>query len=96
MKKILSLFLLIFTLQGCVDDLDTQPELELSLEQLLADDPNAVNGILSRLYASFALSSPSGPGNSDIDGDAGEGTFLRGIINLQDLSADGMKKSMGR
>ena len=95
MKKILSLFLLIFTLQGCVDDLDTQPELELSLEQLLAEDPNAVNGILSRLYASFALSSPSGPGSSDIDGDAGEGTFLRGIINLQDLSADGMKNRWG-
>ena len=95
MKKILSLLLIIFTLQACVDDLDTQPELELSLEQLLAEDPNAINGILSRLYASFALSSPSGPGSSDIDGDAGEGTFLRGIINLQDLSADGMKNRWG-
>ena len=50
---------------------------------------------MSRLYASFALSSPSGPGSSDIDGDAGEGTFLRGIINLQDLSADGMKNRWG-
>ena len=91
MKKILSLSLIIFTLQGCVDDLDTQPELELSLEELLAEDPNAVNGILSRLYASFALSSPKGPNDSDIDGDPGEGSFLRGIINLQELSADGMK-----
>ena len=36
-----------------------------------------------------------GPGSSDIDGDAGEGTFLRGIINLQDLSADGMKNRWG-
>ncbi|MEC7659268.1 MAG: RagB/SusD family nutrient uptake outer membrane protein, partial [Bacteroidota bacterium] len=66
MKKILSLLLIIFTLQACVDDLNTQPELELSLEQLLTEDPNAINGILSRLYASFALSSPSGPGSSDI------------------------------
>ena len=97
MKRIIlicfSLALLPFT--SCVDDLDTEPKIELTLDQLLADDPNAVEGVLSRLYASFALSGPNGPGSSDISDDAGESPFLRGIVNLQDFTADGMKNRWG-
>src|SRR5690606_30254389 len=98
MKKTFVLFLLIpmlFLVQGCTKDLDTQPQVELTLEDLLESDPNAIGGILSRLYASFALSGPDGPGSSDIDDDAGESPFLRGIINLQDFTADGMKNRWG-
>ena len=98
MKKILLIFfgLAVFsTLTSCVDDLDTKPKIELTLEELLAKDPNAIEGVLSRLYASFALSGPSGPGSSDISDDAGESPFLRGIINLQDFTADGMKNRWG-
>src|SRR5690606_9491864 len=98
MKKTFVLFLLIPMLvlvQGCTKDLDTQPQVELTLEDLLESDPNAIGGILSRLYASFALSGPDGPGSSDIDDDAGESPFLRGIINLQDFTADGMKNRWG-
>ena len=61
----------------------------------MAQDPNAVEGILSRLYASFALSGPNGPGSSDVSDDAGESPFLRGIVNLQDFTADGMKNRWG-
>ncbi len=84
-----------FSIVSCTDDLDTTPKVELTLEQLLAQDPGAIEGIVSRLYASFALSGPNGPGSSDISDDAGESPFLRGIINLQEFTADGMKNRWG-
>lgn len=80
---------------SCTSDLDTKPITELSLDELLAQDPQAVEGILSRLYGSFALSGADGPGSSDISDDAGESPFLRGIINLQDFAADAMKNRWG-
>ena len=80
---------------GCTDDLNTEPLIELSLDELLAQDPQAVEGILSRLYGSFALSGANGPGSSDISDDAGESPFLRGIVNLQDFAADAMKNRWG-
>ncbi|MEZ4853505.1 RagB/SusD family nutrient uptake outer membrane protein [Flavobacterium sp.] len=93
--KVLSLFTLLSILFSCTDDLNTEPKVELSLEQLLAQDPNAITGILSKLYGSYALSGPNGPGSSDISDDPGESPFLRGIINLQDFTADGMKNRWG-
>ena len=99
MKKITSIFLFLIPLvtfiQGCTSDLDTAPKVELTLDELLNKDPESVNGILSRLYASFALSGPDGAGSSDIDDDAGESPFLRGIVNLQDFTADAMKNRWG-
>lgn len=97
MKKIIILILgiVLTTFSSCINDLDTKPKVELTLEDLLQQDPNAIQGILSRLYASFALSGPNGPGSSDIDDDAGESPFLRGIVNLQDFTADGMKNRWG-
>ena len=97
MKKLLIAILgiLTLTLGSCSDDLNTKPLTQLSLDQLLAQDPNAIEGIVSRLYASFALSGPNGPGSSDISDDPGESPFLRGIINLQDFTADGMKNRWG-
>ncbi|WP_299097371.1 RagB/SusD family nutrient uptake outer membrane protein [Winogradskyella sp.] len=97
-KRILILFSLtiIGFYMSCTDDLDTKPITELTLEELLASDPNAVEGLVSRLYASYALTGPSGPGSSDIESpDAGEGAFLRAIINLQDFTADAMKNRWG-
>ena len=98
MKKIKFYGLSILLLVGlsCSDDLDTKPKVELSLDQLLQQDPNAIDGIMSKLYGSFALSGPNGPGSSDISGDdAGESPFLRGIINLQEFTADGIKNRWG-
>ena len=80
---------------SCTDDLNTEPKVELSLDELIAQDANAVQGILSRLYASFALSSVIGPEDSDIADNAGESPFLRGIVNLQDFTADAMKNRWG-
>ena len=99
MKNTIRLFALLgflfIGINSCTDDLNTEPKVELTLEQILADDPNAIEGIVSRLYASFALSGPTGPGSSDIDDDPGESPFLRGIINLQDFTADGVKNRWG-
>ena len=79
MKKrilILTFGILLGFNMSCTDDLNTKPIVELTLEELLASDPNAVEGLVSRLYASFALSGPSGPASSDIvSPDAGEGAF---------------------
>ena len=93
LKLLLSLIMILSV--SCTDDLNTKPLVELSLEELLAEDPNAVEGILSRLYASFALSGADGPGSSDISDDAGESPFLRGIVNLQDFTSDSMKNRWG-
>ena len=87
--------LLLASIFACTDDLNTKPKVELSLEQLLQQDPNAITGIMSKLYGSFALSGPNGPGSSDISDDPGESPFLRGIINLQEFTADGMKNRWG-
>jgi len=81
---------------SCTNDLETEPKYELTLEELLARDPNAVEGLLSRMYSTFALSSVSGPGDSDIAGaNAGESPFIRGLVNLNDFTADGMKNRWG-
>ena len=97
MKKLIIIIIgiLTITFYNCTDELNTEPIVELSLEDLLAQDPNAVEGILSRLYASFALSGPDGAGSSDISDDAGESPFLRGIVNLQDFTADALKNRWG-
>lgn len=95
-KIILGISALVLLFSSCTDDLNTEPKVELSLENLLAQDPNAVEGLLSKMYGTFALSGPTGPGSSDISGpDAGETAFLRSIINMQEFTADGMKNRWG-
>jgi hypothetical protein len=65
--------MMIFATTSCLNDLDTEPKYDLTLENLLQQDPKAVEGLLSRLYASFALSSVEGPDKSDLQGaNAGE------------------------
>ena len=95
-KLIVGLAALALGFSACTSDLDTEPKVELSLENLLAKDPNAVEGLLSKMYGTFALSGAGGPNTSDITGpDPGETAFLRGILNLQDFTADGMKNRWG-
>lgn len=87
---------MLFVLGSCTKDLETTPKTELTLEQLLAQDPSAIEGLMSKIYGSFALSGAAGVGSTDTPGDdAGESPFLRGIINLQDFTADDMKNRWG-
>ena len=37
----------LLTLSGCENDFNTEPKNQLTLEQLLAEDPNAIVGLLS-------------------------------------------------
>lgn len=81
---------------SCSDELETKPKVELTLENLLQRDPDAALGLLSKMYGTFALSGANGAGSSDITGpDPGETAFLRGLINLQDFTADGLKNRWG-
>lgn len=94
--KLFTFSILLLSTFSCTDDLNTEPLVQLSLEQLLEQDPNAITGIVSKLYGSFALSGANGPGSSDLRGDdPGESPFLRGIINLQEFTADGVKNRWG-
>lgn len=96
MKNKILILLGIVLLFGCSKELDTKPVYELSLENLLQQDPNAVKGLVSKMYSTLSLSSANGPGSSDITGpDPGETVFLRGIINLEDFCADGIKNRWG-
>lgn len=93
---VLSFSALTLFFAGCADELDTQPKVELSLDNLLAKDPNAIEGILSKMYGTFALTGPDGRDSQDIAGaSAGETGFLRGILNLEDFTADDMKNRWG-
>ena len=86
----------ILALSSCSSELDTKPVVEQSFDNLLQQDPSAAKGLLSKMYGTFALTGSNGPGSSDITAnDAGESAFLRGIINLQDFSADGVKNRWG-
>jgi len=94
--KILILAVTAILFSSCSKDLDTEPKVELSLKNLLAQDPNAAKGLLSKMYGTFALTGSNGPGSSDIQAnDAGESAFLRNLINLQDFAADDMKNRWG-
>jgi len=81
---------------SCTNDLNTDPKgKNKNLDQLLAVQPTLA-GLVSQVYGTLALSGPSGPGSTNVPGDdPGESPFLRGIINLQDFTADDMKNRWG-
>ncbi|WP_162126498.1 RagB/SusD family nutrient uptake outer membrane protein [Flavobacterium phycosphaerae] len=94
--KRVSLVAAILLMVSCSQELDQKPLIGDTLENLLQNNPEAVKGLVSKMYGTFALTGPSGPGSSDIvANDAGETGFLRGIINLQDFTADDMKNRWG-
>ena len=94
--KLLLSISLVFISLGCTEDLNTKPKgVNLNLEQLLDQQPTLA-GLVSKVYGTLALSGPGGPDKSDVPGDdPGESPFLRGIINLQDFTADGLKNRWG-
>jgi hypothetical protein len=94
--KKLAVVLLLLGVASCSSELDQKPLIGDTLDNLLQSNPDAAIGLLSKMYGTFALTGPSGPGSSDIvSNDAGETAFLRGIINLQDFTADDMKNRWG-
>ncbi len=101
-KKITIIFLSLIILGNfsCTDDLNTQPKIEQSLDNLLASDPDGAQGILARLYGGLVLHGTGVPGSgdqqSDIAGDdPGETVFFRSMWNMQELTTDIVKNRWG-
>ena len=85
---------------SCTNDLDTEPRVEQSLENLLKDDPDAVQKILAKLYAGLVLHGQGNPGSADqmqdiLGDDAGETVYLRSLWNLQEMTTDIVKNRWG-
>ena len=103
MKKILilsSLWIAIFGLFSCTDDLDTSPVVEKSIENLLAENPEAIKGIIAKLYAGLSVHGQGVPGSSDqqpdvIGDDPGETVYLRSLFNMQEMTSDIVKNRWG-
>lgn len=95
--NIVGLGLVLLLIGSCTDDLNTEPKVQLTPDEIEGGGGGAlINGLISKVYSTFALSGSSGPASTDTPGDdAGESPFLRGIINLQDFTADGMKNRWG-
>ncbi|WP_209405018.1 RagB/SusD family nutrient uptake outer membrane protein [Pseudozobellia sp. WGM2] len=99
-KNILFTILAVTLLVSCTDDLDTEPRIEQSLDNLLDSDPNATLGILGKLYGGLALHGIGIPGGdnqqADIAGDdPGETVFFRSMWNMQELTTDIAKNRWG-
>lgn len=92
----IGLGIILLLICGCTDDLNTEPiGANKTLDQLMAEQPTLA-GLVSKVYGSYALSGPTGPKSTDTPGDdSGESPFLRGIINMQDFTADDMKNRWG-
>lgn len=96
MKKIKILILsLVLINYSCLDDLNTEPEIEKTLENLLKDNPNAIKGALAKLYSTFSVHGQGAPDtdqqNDTNTDDSGTSPFLRGYWNFQELTADLVK-----
>lgn len=95
-KYTLGLGMILMLSIGCTDDLNTEPKgQDKTLDQLIGIQPDLA-GLVSTVYGTYALSGPDGPESTNVPGDdAGESPFLRGIINMQDFTADDMKNRWG-
>lgn len=90
----------LFILSSCINDLDTEPRIEQSLDNLLSDDPNAITGILAKLYGGLVIHGQGVPGSgnqiADIIGDdPGETVYFRSLWNLQEMPTDIVKNRWG-
>lgn len=84
-------------LSSCVGDLDTLPlnETDKTAAQAYTSISDFEQG-LAYVYGSYVLVSQNDPGSSDIAvSDAGQSELCRQYLNLQEMSADGLKCTWG-
>lgn len=82
---------------SCVNDLDTLPlnETDKTAAQAYSTLSDFEQG-LAYVYGSYVLVSQNDPGSSDISvSDAGQSELTRQYINLEEMSADGLKCTWG-
>ncbi len=87
--KITGSFVLIATVfSSCTKDLNRQPSNTTTVSNVYST-PLGYTQAIAKAYGAFALTSSSGPGNSDVQGvDAGTSDFVRLFWNSQELSTD--------
>jgi len=80
--------ILMTALQSCKKDLNVTPTNDLTSD-VVYSTPAGYKQVLAKVYASFATTSGSGSGNSDLGGiDAGTSDFIRLYWNAQELPTD--------
>jgi hypothetical protein len=76
------------SLVSCTKDLNRQPPNTVTAAQVFSTDTGAKEA-LAQVYSSFALTSPTGPDNTDLVGiDAGTSDFVRLLWDADELSTD--------
>lgn len=103
MKKItlnLSLIVLVILCFSCTDDLNTEPEIQKSLNILLEENPQAIEGILAKLYGGLVLHGQGVPGSDDqisdiVADDPGQAVYCRILFNMQEMTSDIAKNRWG-
>ncbi len=94
------LLLSVVLISSCTDDLNTEPEVEQTLAATLEQDPNAVKGLLAKLYGGLALHGIGALEGDDqltdiLGDDSGETVYLRSLWNMQEMTADLVKNRWG-
>lgn len=92
MKNLFKIFtataIMLATFSSCKKDLNLTPTNDITSEVAYAT-PAGYKQVLAKVYASFALTSGKGSGESDLGGiDAGASDFLRLYWNAQELTSD--------
>ena len=78
----------VLLLTSCSQDLDLTPTNDITAD-VAYSTPEGYKSALAKVYGSFALTSGTGPGDSDLGGiDAGTSDFLRLYWNAQQLTTD--------
>jgi len=78
----------IIFLSGCTQDLNRYP-VNTATAATVYSTADGYKQALAKVYGSFALTSSTGPGNSDLGGiDAGTSDFVRLLFDAQELSTD--------
>src|SRR5690606_27976740 len=78
----------VFVQTSCSQDLDLTPPNDITAD-VAYSRPEGDKSALAKVYGSFALTSGTGPGDSDLGGiDAGTSDFLRLYWNVQQLTTD--------
>ncbi len=78
----------VLMLTSCSQNLDLAPTNDITAD-VAYSSPEGYKNALAKVYGSFALTSGTGPGDSDLGGiDAGTSDFLRLYWNAQELTTD--------
>ncbi len=101
-KKLISMFMLTaLFISSCTDDLNTEPEIQQTLSNVLEQDPDAIKGLLAKVYGNLTLNGAGNPESNQVNPDfsaapdPNETVFLRAHWNMQEMTTDIVKNRWG-